>query len=413
MATLDLRLDLPANFTDQFVATWDVVNADLEVVARGSLLDERADRATLPSPGKYWARMQLPNGQTQTRAVTVAAEDANVEALFRYQAPRGQDWPTWAALAEAEKRVTSPGDSPLADTDVHVQCWAYEKQQWSMTSDAASATLEKTNGIYQLGLQVDAPRLIGLQVGGSQIASRFVLLPPTGLSRILLIPGTASGQTVVGSIEISVSLANSVADHLARFLTVASPSGRESLDEKLALAEGRELLAEKRNDPLGAAVGGYFLVSDSSREPPMEWFRRLSDMVEWLADGPIIYAYAALKYRRRDAVDDAMRFLGIAAGRGYPVFRRGIELYLDACRMLESSGCPLSPDVEAAAARFAQVRAADTRQTAFTTFFGIHPGHPQVQRVVSRPLAPRAAASDDVQEQAEADLFSGVQSRML
>ena len=215
-----------------------------------------------------------------------------------------------------------------------------------------------------------------------------------------------------------------MADHLARFLTLASPSGRDGLDEKLARAESMDLLAEKLKDPHGAAVGGYFLVQQRSQTLPFDWLQRLSDRVPWLADGPILYAYAMLAFRQRDAASEAQHYLREAALRAYPVFRRGIELYLDACRMLESSKVTLQPEIESGSERFAQVRAADTRQSAFTTFFGVHPNDPSARRLVNSRAVSSQASSPTVLSVLEAatatkdvalatDLFTGHGSRLL
>jgi hypothetical protein len=276
-----------------------------------------------------------------------------------------------------------------------VRSWLFEEKTWRESDDADQAKLLQDGGLVQLELAPQSNSLCALQLGG-HFESRFLVVPPQGVSRVLITPPlTARADEAPGyDVDVTISMANSVADHLSQFLCAGSPSAWDGLDRKLVQGEGMALLDGKRSDPLGAAVGGYILLQGSSSPPPLSWLRNLTNVAPWLADGPILCAHAALKYRRRDAVDESIEYLLKASERAYPVLRRGIDLFLDTLRLLRSSKISLPDEIEAQADLYAAARGATTRQTAFTGFLGELPWSPLgFDRVQSRPGRQRHAGN--------------------
>jgi len=380
MATVHLLLDLPPNFNDSFVATWDVVSGDMKVIGRGSFFQNGSASLQLTDVGAYWARLQLPNGETQTQAFVIDGTDDDLEVRFDCSAPSRHEWLSWASVGESPELVEL-GERSTALSDLWTRAWTLEHGQWIPNDDAVNAGLERDAGLYQLdmGSQGDQPR--ALQIGGKEIASRFVVLPARGRVRLLIVATSNGGGSEDGrdSIEVAVSLQNSVADNLVRFLTVAQPGSDAGWSRELR-QKSMDLLSEKAEDPLAAVVGGYFIVQDKDAAP-LDWLRNLAIMTGWMADGFILLANAMVLRKGRDEGQLALEQLERAAQCGYPVFRRGVRLYLDTLRILESDKETLIPQTIRDQARmYALASAADTRQSAFTSFFGTRPDAPDPQR---------------------------------
>jgi hypothetical protein len=370
MAHVNLALKLPPTFSDSFVLTWEIVNGDLEVVQSGSFFDRTHDSVQL-SPGKYWLRVQLPGSQTQSRSFVVPAEDSVVNVDVQLPIPSRNEWLGWATVTEASSIARSPRPMAPILKDVWVKSWVLE-DGWRVTDGAVKGQLFAEEGLYQLEVTPGVERLHALQIGGESIRSRFVMIPAVGTTRMML---TASEA---GTLQIVVSLRNSVADHLARYLRTATPSSWEGLDLSFMKSQGRDLLGGKVSDPVGAAVGGYFLVQNRG-EVPLSWLKNLAEWHQWMADGAIQYAYALLSTKGSKEAQQARSYLSMAAKRGYPVFFRGVELFLDAYRMLQSSKETRSMprDLELWSSVYAWVRDSAAGHSTFTSFYGDFPATPE------------------------------------
>ncbi len=369
MDNVTLSLKLPPSFSDSFVLTWEIVNSELEVVRSGSFFDRTHDSVQLSS-GKYWLRVQLPGSRTRSRSFVVPTDDSLVPVEIDLPIASRNEWLGWSTVSEAAPIVHAPKPSPVLN-DLWVKSWVLD-DGWHVTDGAAKGALFTEEGLYQLEVTPGIERLHALQIGGEAIRTRFVMIPAVGTTRAVL---TASAA---GTLQIVISLRNSVADHLAKYLRTATPSSWESLDLSFVGAQGRDLLEGKASDPVGAAVGGYFVVQDREKIPT-DWLKNLADWNQWMADGAIQYAYALLTTKGSREADQARAYLSLAAKRGYPVFFRGIELFLDAYRMLQSaSGTKSLPrDLELWSNVYAWVRDSAAGHSTFTSFYGNFPATPE------------------------------------
>ncbi len=372
MARISLSLFLPVSSGERFVATWDILSEELEVVARGAFLSRQEVDVSL-SPGSYWARILLPSGEVSSRKFKLDHDAAHLDLPFMPAQRSRHEWLSWVTFSESLAGMDESAARIFGD--FWARSWTFEGSGWLLDEQIQRAEIRQDESLMQLELGRGRGRLLALQLGGRDIASRFVILPEA--ARILITPVTLPGQSSARphDIELHVSLESSVADHLARFLTMGGASQLRAIDVSLLSGEGMALLEGKLRDPLGAAVGGYFLLQHS-QPPPLDWLQRLSRLSPWLADSAILYASALLRYRGRAELSQAGEYLHAAAQRGYPVLQRGIEMFLDARRVLVSSKVPLSAEVEAYALLCAAARAHGTRQTAFTTFYGTAPNAP-------------------------------------
>ncbi|MGH8051131.1 MAG: hypothetical protein ACREPB_10775 [Arenimonas sp.] len=378
MTTVVILLSLPTSYLDQFVANWDVIDAELEVKAQGSFINSNAARVEL-SDGKYWARLHLPNNQMDTKMFEVISgqERVDIEFVIPALSQSISSVLDWTAISE-EITTLDGLNCDEDDGSLWTRAWHFIEGKWTPSDEALAAEITQEPGFFQISLSPGATGLIALQIAGNNIISSFVVIPPIGLSRILLTPNTDCGVEPLQTktLNVSVSIANSIADHLARFLTVATPGATSTIEAMLAV-DPLNLLSGKIEDPLGAAVGGYFLVNYREQEFPVQWLKNLADWTPWMADGAILYAYACLTLRSESSQDDAYDYLLKASQRGYPVFRKGIDLALDAILMLRSSVRSFQPSpFDSYETLLGKVRDADTRKTVFTTFWGTTPDNP-------------------------------------
>src|SRR5205823_5460912 len=59
-------------------------------------------------------------------------------------------------------------------------------------------------------------------------------------------------------------------------------------------AQAEQMLRDKLMDPLGAAVGGYYLLRSESLTLMHDWPNNFANWIEWLPDGAIIHAWQLL-----------------------------------------------------------------------------------------------------------------------
>jgi hypothetical protein len=386
MARVLLNLKLPPTFNDPFMVAWTIINADLEVVRSGTFFNDSHASAEV-DPGKYWARVQLPGNQTKSKSFEVRSAADSVTLDFDFPVSSRHEWLGWATVNEAAKLVEQRGPSRALE-DLWVRAWEFSAHRWEPTEQAVHAPLYQDDGVFQLDMIPGQQRLLALQIGGDSIESRLLVIPAAGVTRVLITATApsyeaskeASSEEGIDALQIVPSLPDSVADHLSRYLVAGSPGSRGGIDAALLRGQGIELLAGKRQDPLGAAVGGYFLLQNQSQSRsavPVQWLKNLADWNEWLADGAILYAYTLLSTEGRGRAPEAIQYLLKGTQRGFPVFRRGIDLFLDACRLLRSPQSPPPADLEECIDLFAAVRASSTGQGAFTAFFGNRPDEPR------------------------------------
>src|SRR2546423_15128052 len=85
--------------------------------------------------------------------------------------------------------------------------------------------------------------------------------------------------------------------------------------------DAEELLEDKQQDPIAAAVGGYALLRFSALERLHDWTANLHSWFEWLPDGAAIRGEHLARMGQHDEALDA--FLTLPS-RGLPLFSDGL-----------------------------------------------------------------------------------------
>ena len=135
----------------------------------------------------------------------------------------------------------------------------------------------------------------------------------------------APDHTRHGEVVTTAVTGNDVAESLLGYLRLGLTAHAEAL---WPMAE--DLLQHKFRDPIGAAVGGYFLLRLGRFGRLREWAANLANNFGWLPDGAIIDAWLHL-HMARERNDNgeytlARNRLLDAASRGLPLYTEGLRL---------------------------------------------------------------------------------------
>ncbi|WP_437919661.1 hypothetical protein [Sphingobacterium sp. LRF_L2] len=183
-------------------------------------------------------------------------------------------------------------------------------------------------------LEIDSPLIISqmniMRITEFQITaikSVFVCLPP--MSELSLL---SNSSDIITNLKISIDLPNKIAQTLLYLMNKGDSDKAETL---FKIRQAELLLHDKVRDPIGAAVGGYFLLSTGQLEFLHEWPNNLANWFEWLPDGPIIHAWQLIKSKDVDNPMIQIRLLE-AVSRGIPLFTEGLRLLYEGLTLLHN-----------------------------------------------------------------------------
>ncbi len=151
-----------------------------------------------------------------------------------------------------------------------------------------------------------------------------------------------------------------------------------------SIVQGEALLHDKIENPMGAAVGGYYLIKMRAWDRMHEWPANFVSLIPWLPDAAVIHGVQLLEQPDRTDRDRAPEVLIEAAQRGVPVFTIGLRLLYESLRRLLSvrRDSALSEAFDFIAG---YADAADWTQP-FTTFYGAHPSNPGILSMTGMPI---------------------------
>lgn len=162
------------------------------------------------------------------------------------------------------------------------------------------------------------------------------------------------------------------------------------LEQHAALAE--RLLYGKRENIVGAAVGGYYLLRTNDYERLHDWASNLADWFEWMADGPIIHAWQIIgEYRKSrgengsGTLEKARKRLLLAARRGFPIYTEGLRLLRDGLLLFDQRAEGTDKEVRTALRQIGGYVASANWNASTTTFIGKTPNEPSPERISGVP----------------------------
>ncbi len=298
--------------------------------ARLRLIDkaQTEQELTLP-PGGYLVQLSAPDGsvhsafaqlqpgEARTLRLSLDREDATVErrrrgtpagrsrgAMVRAGMVEGGALPTWSA-----------------------RLWTFHQGEWQAV--AAFPPLEVLELAHDAGtvrvsvrLEATGPGLLFAEVKGSAGPPVTLGLPMAGGAL-----DTCRLELVDDGVALQATARLLQRDQVQLIADYLQGGAVEQAAELLGDAE--ELLYGKVGNPLGAALGGYALLRLNALERLHDWPRNLTERMDWLPDGAIIYAE---QLARRGEHARAADWLLEAGRRGLPLFGEGMDLMLGRLR---------------------------------------------------------------------------------
>lgn len=365
----------------------DVLDADLEQAVAPSPVSVGAGWSQRLEPGTYLTRVTFPSGERITKTSTItpggtATVDVNVHALSGQESLERP-----AVLRPLHRDEATDGLSGARFASAWLRRWErVPGAPWMPTRfDGTTASRDDHTVRYQFAfrsaptrrpLPRDATSQQALEVGGPSLPWRFVLLPPSPLVDVTVTP---RGALDVG---IEVTTDNVDAEALLGYMRTGAMEGAEVMAERL--------LHDKRRDPIGAAIGGYYLLRVVNLKRLSWWGPNLSRWFPWLSDGAVVNGWQHIHSGRttdgdpEHHFDEARNELLAATTRGVPIYTEGLRLLYDGLRLLAADG---DGDAELADAlqRVAPF-AASADWTASTVIYGGEdPDHPDSLRRLGLP----------------------------
>jgi hypothetical protein len=294
-------------------------------------------------PGTYLVRALLPSGEVL--AETVAVESGkDVKAVFKSGRQSLRKELSWAYyLQKAPPKVLGiragfTTSDAITRQQPKITFWAHDLSGWKGIKENDARIF--THVQYEEGGSLEGALLIniGFQKGDSwtQFPAQVWLQATTAAGSVFAsLPTVARLHVLIAAndeersdfpFRVQASSGSPEVDSLLSFLN--------SGDFESARVIGAEqLLFEKLDDPMAAAVAGYFLLQAGEVERLHEWTANLVDWFKWLPDGAVIRACHLMTKDEPDAIA-IRRLLLEAVKRGLPYYTIGLRLLQNGLKLL-------------------------------------------------------------------------------
>ncbi|WP_113924803.1 hypothetical protein [Cognataquiflexum aquatile] len=323
-------------------------------------------------PGVYLVRLNLASGK-RLEEIAEISNGHETKLDFNIGKFSPKETQEWMYLTKG-----TAGENPVGNFRNHHKTikfqeitttrWVFEEGTWTSEPEKVLGNLiiDTVGESYQLYVP-NAMHL--LEIGRKGKPSTFICLPSShSLDFMIKIAEDPNG--VVGDLDISCSTKNKVAQVLLSLMN----SGDINKGKSLFGAEDAErLLYQKMVDPVGAAIGGYFLLKTGELDRMHNWAQNLANRFQWMPDGAVIYGWQLI---REDSKPENIKLIRTqlieAINRGIPIYTEGLRLLYEGLMMLSFEFKHKDLPVENALARVKKyLNAADLSQenTSFTGFF--------------------------------------------
>jgi hypothetical protein len=338
------------------------------------------------APGTYLVRVVLPSGQALTGRVevpNVASVALNLQAR-----PSPHEWLGWAAFVgeipstrdyqEVLNLVPSPA--------VWHRLWrrggkGWTAEQWPdswVDSDGRMWGYRFASRPYWLRI---------LELGGSEAAWRYTVLPPVDWTEVTIRPGGDESLTERGA-QVMVAGNDHAADGLVRYLTAGLLEPAAVVVDEL-LRRRDPVQATQQSDLLTQTAVAYYLIEARRWERLQPMALELQRLAPWLPDAAVVRGMAALGAAGSGDLSEAARWLVDATAYGVPAVTVGLFQLRDALeRLLHSMSVEelQRTGVQRAHERVAPYAEASDWTKPYTTFYGTAPDRPDLASRTGVPM---------------------------
>ena len=349
-------------------------------------------------PGLYGIRATVGSGVSFEQSVKVRADKpSRVEFQIDQVSPHeSHEWAYITQASSAPLRTTLA--APLYE-GLWLRQWQRRKGRWELVGKAGQRpkTVEWADDGVLYGLRSSLGRPHMIQIGGSHIASRMITVPAAPAVKLLIRPAPAVSEQV-HPVEVVISSENWKVETLLSLMRRGDTESAGDLFTEARIAE--RLLYDKVDDPLAAAVGGYFLLRQGKLQQLHNWPRNLSNWFPWLPDGAVIYARQLLLMARdqhpANGAAEAQKLLLEACRRGLPVYTEGLRLLRDGLLRFRGPGRDEAGKVGEALGWLGNYLAAVDWSSPTTSFIGTGPREPvdALEPRIDRRAGPRVYVYD-------------------
>jgi hypothetical protein len=385
MSKVTLLFEDPLKRLDTAIAPARVINAELETVQELPLVLNQPLDISL-TPGEYLIRVSLPSGEAVSKRISVADKPQLASIQAPIQSPRERFQPQ-----------VYFGEDVVESTPETVQAWAVlwrralTEQQWR--DEAFPGTeLTRTGGEVLFEHEVPKSEVHVLQVGAPEIAATCTVLSPghTYEAAIGVVPGRR------GKVSLRTGIVNKNQE-LESFLRFFSSGQTESLRILAAsVTTATDLLLHKMEDPIGAAIGAYYLLfTGQLPDYATGWIDNLAQRFPWLPDAAVLKGWQTLNNPEDLESRGARQELLHAAKAGIPFFTVGLRRLYDGLRLIMHD--PSAADLDGAALdalqqafnRVEEYAGAADFNSALTAYKGIDPDSPTRRSAIPMAVGAR------------------------
>ncbi|MGD2154408.1 MAG: DUF2188 domain-containing protein [Gemmatimonadales bacterium] len=337
-------------------------------------------------PGKYLVRAILPSGRVLAQEATVDEAGGEAELVARDSAHEWLGWQTFAAdVAPAAEYWDEYRRIQRRLTFWH-RLWQRSRGRWTLRRWPDSR-VDSDGQTWNYGLRGSLKALRLLQVGGMEAAWRFVVLPPAKRVSVVIEPFADELASDRG-VGLSVESDDRASEAVLRYLGGGSWGAASVAGDELLRQAGKMLRGELEN-PMRAAVGGYYLLRRRAFERMGDWPGKFADRTDWLPDSAVIHAWQLLSQEGPKVIELARTRFIQATERGIPFLTQGLRLLSEGLRLLVDGARKddrQDDELEMTLASVRRYTDAAVWSQPFTTFYGIDPETPTV---ASRTGVPR------------------------
>ncbi|RCR71262.1 hypothetical protein [Larkinella punicea] len=332
-------------------------------------------------PGSYLVRVQLPNGETITNQIEVEL-DQTKEVILVPESNSPRESLSWAYYLKRTSRINKGYDPlhPLKRTIIEKNSRSQLQpimnlfllnEDRLLNDDILYHTFELANSpftltyspnllffnLYDISLSFesiqdpDQLHLLGqiiirglqnvkaqivLNVFANGIPNKSILLPPFEEVKILILLDGADeairNETEKDPFHVMVAGNKPTAESLLSYLMNGDFQSIGKLrNEVLELAQ-RSLFG-KREDPLGAVIGGYVLLQTMDVLGFSNWTENLYNWFPNIPDGAVIHGWTLLKQETPNLIQASELFIE-AVNRGIPYYTIGLRRLYDGLNLL-------------------------------------------------------------------------------
>jgi hypothetical protein len=329
-------------------------------------------------PGEYTFQSQLPSGKAIQKTARIQEGQNLVELTLPSSAHKWLAWSTVAGhVPPLEKYVAGQRLVRGMHAVIWLRLWNFRGKRWETAPWPRDLSIVSDNKNWKYRLPVGG--VVMLQIGGLEIPWRMMALPPEGEADVLIQPSESQAADVRGLV-VQVASDDLQTESVLSYLNLGDVASMRVVGKEL-MDRAEAMLLEKVAHPMGAAVGGYFLLVQRQYDRLHTWPQNFANWIDWMPDSAVIHGWQLLTQPGQQNPRQALTRFIEATERGLPIYSVGLRYLYDGLRFFvddESDIAKAEPRLQPAFARVAAYANAADWTKPYTTVYGFNPNEPHI-----------------------------------